>query len=538
MSEHFLRALGKTVLDRRRSSRWRPQDGPQRAFVDAREPDVCFGGARGGGKSVGLLLSFKAHSESHGADARGIVFRRTFTPELEEIIRKGQEILVAEAGWTYNGSRHEFTSPSRATLRCAYLENAEDASRYQGHEYTWMGFDELGSWPEPRAIDLLWGSLRSPAGVPCVRRSTCNPGGPGHVWVRDRYDPDHPGRDDLLLTPIPEHPELTIRARFIASRLEDNPKLLEADPTYEARLASAGSKDLFEAWRYGRWDLIAGQFFDLWNPATMTIDPNDIRIEPWHVRWLSGDWGFADDCVIHWHAQDEDRRVITYRELRFNRTTPDQIAREIVKANLRETLAMFAFSPDAFAQRTSVRTIADEIGEVLRAAGLPWPTPADNDRIGGWTLMRQVLQSGHWRISRNCVELAKSIPLLQRSERHPEDIDDSPVDHAPDSARYGLKTFLRARPTKDALINEYVRSRIQEPTSELPDGVQDLSQDERVVGGRIAKMAGDHVMSMETDEDAAARWTRIARLSRTAEAKVRPRLRVGRRPTWGRGRVR
>lgn len=521
MSDLLLRAAAKFALDRRRTSLWRPQDGAQKAFVEAQEPDVCFGGARGGGKTLGLLLSFLRHANQYGRHARGIIFRRTFTPELEEVIRKGQDVF-GESGWAYNGSKHEFTGPSGATLVCRYLENDVDATRYQGHEYTWMAFDELQNWPEPKAVDLLWGSLRSTAGVPCVRRSTCNPGGPGHAWVRERYDPDHPGRN-LLITPLAERPDLTIPARFIPSRLEDNPKLLESDPTYEARLAAAGSSALFQAWRYGRWDITAGQFFDLWDADAMTVEPAALRIEPWHTRWISGDWGFADDCVIHWHAIDDDKKVTTYRELKFNRTTPDAVAGKIGEANRGEKISSFPFSPDAFAQRTSTRTIALEMAEVLRGYGMPAPMRADNDRIGGWMLMYQMLASGHWRISRACPELVKALPLLQRKSSDMEDVDDSPVDHAPDSARYGLKTYMRSRPGVDDRIERFVQERLSsgEPLLTPPAAAPPIIglEDEDGRAGMVIRPTREPMGATD--------YNRIAMLTRMAEAKLgRPRLRA------------
>ena len=56
-------------------------------------------------------------------------------------------------------------------------------------------------------------------------------------------------------------------------------------------------------------------------------------------------------------------------------------------------------SPDAFARHTSESTIAEQLGDVLAANGLPRPAPADDDRVGGWMLIYQMLQNGQWLIA-------------------------------------------------------------------------------------------------------------------------------------------
>ena len=59
----------------------------------------------------------------------------------------------------------------------------------------------------------------------------------------------------------------------------------------------------------------------------------------------------------------------------------------------REKIDAIYLSPDAFARRTDEASIADQMGDVFAAAGFPRPIPADNDRIGGWMLMYQMLDA-------------------------------------------------------------------------------------------------------------------------------------------------
>ena len=106
----------------------------------------------------------------------------------------------------------------------------------------------------------------------------------------------------------------------------------------------------------------------------------------------------------------------------------------------RERIDAIYLSPDAFARRTDEASIADQMGDVFAAAGFPRPVPADNDRVGGWMLMYQMLDAGEWLLTENCVELIRTIPNLVRDSARVEDIEKMDGDDPADAARYGLKS--------------------------------------------------------------------------------------------------
>ncbi len=83
-------------------------------------------------------------------------------------------------------------------------------------------------------------------------------------------------------------------------------------------------------------------------------------------------------------------------------------------------------------------TIAEQIGEVLAQHGLPRPTRADDDRVGGWQLMYQLLERDAWVIADNCVRLIDCLPQLVRDTRRVEDVRKVDGDDPADAARYGL----------------------------------------------------------------------------------------------------
>ncbi len=114
------------------------------------------------------------------------------------------------------------------------------------------------------------------------------------------------------------------------------------------------------------------------------------------------------------------------------------LAQAIAERSGRERITEVFLSPDAFAHRTSEASIAEQLGEILTINGLPRPAAADDDRIGGWQLMYQLLESDAWLITDNCGKLIDSLPLLVRDATRVEDIHKADGDDAADAARYGL----------------------------------------------------------------------------------------------------
>lgn len=228
---------------------YKPQAGPQTWLLECPVRDLFFGGARGGGKTYGLMGDWLAHAGRYGQHARGLWFRRSM-PELRDVIALKMRPVFEPLGGRYLVSPKEWHFPNGAVLILAYLESDGDAERYQGWEVNWFGYDEAGTWPTSGPIDMISGSARSVHGVPIIKRLTGNPGGPGHGWLKKRYiDPAPP------CTPfIDEH---GIERVFIPSKVTDNKILMEADPTYVTEqlvAATIGKPHLRKAWIDGDWN--------------------------------------------------------------------------------------------------------------------------------------------------------------------------------------------------------------------------------------------------------------------------------------------
>ena len=289
--------VAPTATARPRQVHWEPQPGPQEMLLSCPIEDIGFGGARGGGKTAGMLGDFLLHERRYGRYARGLFLRRSY-PELDEVIRQADLILL---GWKKVTEGPTYTAPSSAVLSFRALQRDSDAEKFQGHAYTWIGIDEATHWPSPEPLDKLRACLRSSQAQ--IRKRivwTANPGGAGHNWFKARYvDPAPP------CTPFYDSAALTWRV-FIPSRLDDNPKLVENDPEYWKRVVAAanGRTDLIKAWRYGEWDIVAGGMFDdLWRPDRHVIPPFRIPFS-WQVD-RSFDWGSSKPFSVGWWAESD-----------------------------------------------------------------------------------------------------------------------------------------------------------------------------------------------------------------------------------------
>ena len=224
---------------------WRPQAGPQALLLACPADDILFGGARGGGKTDGLLGDAGTYSQRWAPHFRGLLIRRTYD-ELDEVVARSMDMFLP-LGATWQAGRYTWRFPWGGFLKLRYLKRDEDASRYQGHSYNWLGKDEGGNFPQVGPLDKLSATLRDKNGVPIREIMTANPGGPGQSWIVDRYIKDHEPM-------VPWRDPVTGRIRvYIPSRLDDNRALTEHDPNYKNRLKGSGPSWLVSAWLKGDW---------------------------------------------------------------------------------------------------------------------------------------------------------------------------------------------------------------------------------------------------------------------------------------------
>lgn len=330
---------------------WRPHAGPQAALLSCPVKDVLYGGARGGGKSAGLLMDFAAHAQRYAKGASGILFRRSY-PELEDLERQARE-FYGPLGWAWKAASRTWVAPNGAVVKLRFMEKDSDAGSYIGHEYSWMAFDQAESWATSRGIDVLAATLRSSKGVPCTRRLAANPGGPGHQWLKKRYvSPAKP------MTPFTS--ETGWRAVYIPATLDDNPSLPgEYEETVKA--ATFGNEALWQAWRHGSWDVIAGAAFAEWDATVHTMASH--VIPAWWERVAGLDWGYRKGAAVYC-AFSPDDRIEVVSDLILERLDAETAGERCAEAWLPLGLpSWIVSSPDMWTGTGAGKTLAERFRE-------------------------------------------------------------------------------------------------------------------------------------------------------------------------------
>jgi predicted phage terminase large subunit-like protein len=169
-----------------------PPSPTQRVFLDLDVPEVCFGGAAGGGKSSALLLAALQYIDVPGYSA--ILFRRTKTEmDLPKALKARADEWWRGTKAQWDEKLYGYHFPTRggepdATISFAYLAIEKDKYRYQSAEFQFIGFEELTQFTETQ-YKYLFSRLRRTKNmkVPLRMRSNTNPGGPGHEWVKARF---------------------------------------------------------------------------------------------------------------------------------------------------------------------------------------------------------------------------------------------------------------------------------------------------------------------------------------------------------------
>jgi len=432
---------------------WAPQPGPQHALIDCPLPLIFFGGARGGGKTDGVLGKWALKESQYGDNFNAIMFRRT-TVSSEDAIERSKQIY-RPLGGTFNESTKTWRMPNGGRVSFRYLDRISDADEWQGRNVTDIWIEEAGQYATPDAVDKLFGVMRSAGGVPVQMIMTANPGGPGQTWLRDRFQ----------LHPFPRNPRMIkitinegeIDGAVIPSRITDNKVLLTQDPRYLDRLKMVGSPELIRAWLEGDWSAIEGAFFSEWDERKHVIRPFPVP-EDW-LRFRAMDWGYAAPFSVGWWAVagDEYRHdgavlprgaLVRYREWygakgpqKGLRMTAEEVAAGILEREAGEKIAYGVYDPAMWAEDGG-----PSLFERMSKAGVRGARKADNSRvgreghIGGWDMMRARLRGDGERPMLYCFETCRdsirTIPTLQHDPDKAEDLDTDAEDHAADEWRY------------------------------------------------------------------------------------------------------
>lgn len=461
---------------------WAPQPGSQEVFLSCPAEEVLYEGTRGPGKTDALLMDFCQHvGQGWGAEWRGILFRQTF-PQLSDVIVKSAKWFpLIFPGARYNESKHVWTWPDGETLTFSYGMREKDYWQYHGKSWPWIGFEELTTWPDPAFFLKMFSCCRSSKrGMPRKIRTTTNPYGPGHNWVKMRYNlPVPPGEIMGLLVETEGEPERIA----IHGHLDENQILLTADPKYKdkIRASARGNKAQLMAWLEGSWDIVAGGMFDdVWD-AKRHVVPDFVVPSSWRV-YRSFDWGSSAPFSVGWWAMSDGTDL----------TFPNGKCCSTVRGDLFRIAEWYGWSGEpnqglkmvdtAIAKGIIERELAMKIHERCKAGpadasifktengvcianGLQKPQfvggrkyhvsfvsslSAPGTRKLGWAVMRErflAVNPCETRVgprefpglfvTARCDQFRRTVPVLPRDmDKDPDDVDTNTEDHIADEARY------------------------------------------------------------------------------------------------------
>lgn len=307
---------------------WSPLPGSQSLALTAPCHHILFEGTRGPGKTDTQLMKFRMNvGRGYGASWKGIIFDRQYK-SLDDLIAKskrwfpqfndGAKFLSAQAAlkWVW---------PSGEELLFRHMDQESDYDQYHGHEYPYIGWNELTKYPTSACYDVMmstnrssflpmehtpkdkFGKFRTPdkkplPDIPLQVFSTTNPFGAGHNWVKRRFiDAAPPGKVVRKTTEV-YNPRTQQREEIVKTQVrlfgsyKENRYL---SPEYVAELENITDVNRRKAWLDGNWDVVAGGAFDdVWQNEVHILQRFPIP-SSWKVV-RSFDWGSTHPFSVGW----------------------------------------------------------------------------------------------------------------------------------------------------------------------------------------------------------------------------------------------
>ena len=269
--------------------------------------------------------------------------------------------------------------------------------------------------------------------------------------------------------------ETGLRAVFIPATMDDNQRLPDA---YEAavRAATFGNDALWQAWRYGNWDVIAGAAFAEWNTAVHVMPAHEIP--KWWERIAGLDWGFRKGAAVYLGIAPDQRLEVVCDHM-IERMDAETAGKYLATAWKPLGLpSWIVSSPDMWTNTGAGKTLAEAFRtgyESVTGAACPM---MQGDQSNGTRRVKKILthQALRWtdqrdgsgqllawaeprlRFHTTATYLIETIPALPVDKNKPEDdIDTTADDHGYDAL--GFVLAVRPPETQDATIRKGTEDR-------------------------------------------------------------------------------
>ena len=429
-------------------------------FMNSTTRHTAYGGARGGGKSWVMRVVAVQAAMTYGAPnewSEGIkiwFFRRTQKDLIDNHLMPLKMLIGNRA--KYNENNKTFTFRNGATIQLRYCDTDNDAAHVQGNEADLIFIEEATQF-KPEWLSIIAASCRGVNDYPHRVFYSCNPGGPGHEYIKR-----------LFVDRIYNDTEKPEDYSFVQAMVTDNDILMERSPEYINFLKNLPPK-LRDAWLYGSWEIWEGQYFSLVNDPdhyedglwTHVISP--IKIRPHWPIYRGFDWGSYRPFSVGWYALDEDGTMIRFKELYgVQKSGNDSLANQGVgwpsEKIFRKIYEIENTHP--YLKGKEIIGIADKAIFAKESTGISiadtamecgvYFTPSDSTRLAGWEqcqIRLQFNQQGRPRfyVTTDCPEFIRTIPTLMHDKHDAEVVDSQGEDHIADEWRYvAMRNLVKA----------------------------------------------------------------------------------------------
>lgn len=394
--------------------------------------------------------------------------------------------IFPDAVW--NESKHKWTFSTGEVLIFNHIKHVREYDgKFHGHQYAYIGWDELATWSSIEIYEAMMSTLRTayqptkaqPNLPPLQVRATTNPWGCGRTWVYERFiEGKRPGEITYNL-------DGTRQRCALFGTVFQNVHIDEGYiRNYLGQLIDPAKK---AAWLLGDWTAVdtGAMFGPVWSAQHLILDPFDI---PRHWKTdRSFDFGQSTPFCCLWYAETNGE-AITVNGQTFCPpkgtliVVGEDYGTEIDAKTGKQTKADAGLylSAKQIGERLKIRenklleTVlkqhqkvqagpadnqihngskvdqgnAPTVAKELKAAGMEFvnsdKTPGS--RVTSAQLMFDRLHATktqdpskpHIYFFRSCRFALKTLPFLQRDDDQPDAVAKGPDDHAWDALAYRL----------------------------------------------------------------------------------------------------
>lgn len=323
---------------------WEPIPNSSQAFaLTTRADHTLMHGARGPGKTLTQLMRFRSRvGIGYGSYWRGVIFDREFR-HLADMVAQGNRFFpLFEDGvkWINSPTEYKWVWPTGEELLLRHVKKVKDYDSFHGHEYAFIGWNELTKHPTSEVYDKFMSVNRSSfvpekhtptrlegkklvydtpdnkplPKIPLEVFSTTNPNGPGHTWVKMKFI-DVAKNGEIVRTKVTfydnlkrEEIEVVKKQVAIFGSFFENPYLPD---DYRANLIQMceSNENLKKAWIEGSWDVNeGGAIDDLWKREIHVVDRFPVPAS-WYLN-RSFDWGSTHPFSVQWWAEANGEEMV------------------------------------------------------------------------------------------------------------------------------------------------------------------------------------------------------------------------------------